>query len=223
MTGERTAVAPRAEPATTAAGDQLGDHEAPIGPKTARADQEDGEALWPEDRQETLLPAESFGDEPAGERFARLLRLNEPATPRDPTARPSRSGWGAAARDGPGRRRAGSSTRPSGRSGRRAGRERFWTRGPTRPTGRRSCRHGPSTPTPCVSWSRRCAGTASGGAGSRGASTAGQRCALTSGPLMWYGAIGPCVWPPGLGGCRGTFVPRPSDACRAGAGKSRSR
>ena len=36
--------------------------------------------LWPEDRQETLLPAESFDDEPAGERFTKLLRLNEPTT-----------------------------------------------------------------------------------------------------------------------------------------------
>ena len=57
--------------------------EAPLGSKAAgaaaRSDGEDGEALWPEDRRETLLPAESFDDEPAGERFTKLLRLNEPA------------------------------------------------------------------------------------------------------------------------------------------------
>ena len=57
------------------------DREASLGSRAAAAAPsygEDGEALWPEDRQETLLPAESFDDEPAGERFTKLLRLNEP-------------------------------------------------------------------------------------------------------------------------------------------------
>ena len=79
------------------------DHKAPIGSKTAGtaalSDHEGGEAglvgqqsetqatiagLWPEDRQETLLPAESFDEEPAGERFTKLLRLNEPVTASGP-------------------------------------------------------------------------------------------------------------------------------------------
>ena len=64
------------------------DREASLGSKAAgaaaRGDGEDGEALWPEDRQEILLPAESFDDEPAGERFTKLLRLNEPTTAEGP-------------------------------------------------------------------------------------------------------------------------------------------
>ena len=79
------------------------DHVAPTGSKTADAaaliDREGGEAglvgrqsepqatiagLWPEDREETLLPAECFNEEPAGERFTKLLRLNEPTTASGP-------------------------------------------------------------------------------------------------------------------------------------------
>lgn len=40
--------------------------------------------LWPEDRPETLLPAEHFEDAPAGERFTKLLRLSEPVTAAGP-------------------------------------------------------------------------------------------------------------------------------------------
>lgn len=40
--------------------------------------------LWPEDRPETLLPAERFEDAPAGERFTKLLRLSEPVTATGP-------------------------------------------------------------------------------------------------------------------------------------------
>lgn len=62
------------------------DREAPIGPRArGRAPHRDLEAgLWPEDRQETLLPAECFDDEPAADRFTKLLRLNEPTTASGP-------------------------------------------------------------------------------------------------------------------------------------------
>ena len=36
------------------------------------------DTLWPEDRTETLLPAECFDAEPAGERYTRLLRADAP-------------------------------------------------------------------------------------------------------------------------------------------------
>lgn len=38
------------------------------------------DALWPEDRIETLLPANCFDAESAGERYTRLLRADAPGT-----------------------------------------------------------------------------------------------------------------------------------------------
>ena len=85
VTDQQTAAGLRPRGSASRYGGQR-DREAPIGPKArggaTRGDQEAG--LWPEDREETLLPAENFGDQPAGERFATLLRLNEPTTASGP-------------------------------------------------------------------------------------------------------------------------------------------
>ena len=89
MTDHQTAAGPRPRGSASRYGGER-DRESPIGPKSrggaTRRDLEAG--LWPEDRQETLLPAESFDEKPASERFTKLLRLNEPTTasgPESPT------------------------------------------------------------------------------------------------------------------------------------------